>query len=113
MHEMLPIHGNMLIDMFFSAFTKTAYEFEQEMVETSKMVLLQICPTIDDPEAFVKELLAFLEVSVTPLPTGVANVKELVHHANEYFHARAITNAFVKTVRVLKEFPDHLKCLQC
>jgi hypothetical protein len=111
-HEMFPIDGDILIDMFFSAFVKTAYEFENEMVETSQIDLLEICPKVNDPEGFVKELIAFMEASVT-LPRGVADVEELIEHAKESFNARAITNAFVKTVRVLKEFPDHLKCLQC
>lgn len=110
--DIFPIGGHVINDIFYSAYVKTAYEFEEEIVEASNKTLLEVCSKINDREAFAKGLIAKLGDTVT-LPCGVETIEELIEHASEYFRARAVTNAFVKTVRVLKEFPDYYQCLQC
>ena len=71
-----------------------------------------MCRYLHDKDGFVKEVSALLEETVA-LPSDIATVNELLDHANATYTAVAITNSFVKSVRVTKEIPSYYSCLQC
>jgi len=110
--DIFSMDGGVLEDIYYSAYTKTAYEFKKEIEETSQKSLAEVCEYMTDREGFVEELIESLAHTVT-LPSDVASVEELIEHAREYYTARAVTNTFVKSVRVIKEMPGYYSCLQC
>lgn len=110
--DIFPIDGDTIRDIYYSAYVKTAYEFQEEIETISQKRLTEVCRYMSDREEFVKEFMAAFRRIVT-LPSEVETVEELIEHANEYHSARAVTNSFVKSVRVIKEIPSYYDCLQC
>jgi hypothetical protein len=61
---------------------------------------------------FATDLLSALRGSVT-LPSDIETIDELFEHASQYSYTMAVTGAFVKSVRVIKEIPDYYSCVEC
>lgn len=47
------------------------------------------------------------------LPSAIATMDMLIEGAREHYNARAVTNSFVESVRVIKEISEYYSCLQC
>lgn len=110
--DIFPIDGDVISDIFYSAFIMTAYQFQEEIEKTSKKKLSPVCKFLTDRDGFFKKVMTTLDDCVT-LPSEVETTEDLVGHAGDYYSTRAVTNSFVKSVRVIREMPNYYECLQC